>query len=96
MIFQDKDLSPLLVYFAPFVQSYASILYLRVPYVFRMILRGKEIERHNIINDMMLKNQVTYKPIMSNGYPNDTEVKTMSLFTYSFVYNDVPRIQLIT
>ncbi|XP_051193745.1 protein MICRORCHIDIA 7 isoform X1 [Lolium perenne] len=56
------------------LRSYASILYLRVPYVFRMILRGIEIERHNIINDMMLKNQVTYKPVMSNGYPNDTEM----------------------
>ncbi|KAM0891916.1 hypothetical protein ACQ4PT_026086 [Festuca glaucescens] len=56
------------------LRSYASILYLRVPYVFRMILRGKEIEHHNIINDMMLKNQVTYKPVMSNGYPNDTEM----------------------
>uniref|UniRef100_A0ACD5ZKT5 Uncharacterized protein n=2 Tax=Avena sativa TaxID=4498 RepID=A0ACD5ZKT5_AVESA len=56
------------------LRSYASILYLRVPYVFRMILRGKEIERHNIINDMMLKKQVTYKPVMSNGYPNDTDM----------------------
>ncbi|KQJ99443.1 protein MICRORCHIDIA 7 isoform X2 [Brachypodium distachyon] len=56
------------------LRTYASILYLRVPYDFRMILRGKEIEHHNIINDMMLKNQVTYKPVMSNGYPNDTDM----------------------
>lgn len=27
-----------------------------------MILRGKEIEHHNIVNDMMLKQEVTYRP----------------------------------
>ncbi|XP_071742509.1 protein MICRORCHIDIA 7-like [Rutidosis leptorrhynchoides] len=44
------------------LRSYASILYLRVPYNFRMILRGKDVEHHNIINDMMLTTEVTYKP----------------------------------
>ena len=45
---------------------------------------------------MMIKNQVTYKPVMSNGYPNDTDVKTMNFSMYHFLYNDVPSIQLIT
>ncbi|PKA64343.1 hypothetical protein AXF42_Ash009565 [Apostasia shenzhenica] len=44
------------------LRSYASILYLRPPRVFRMILRGKEIEHHNIVNDMMLKHEITYRP----------------------------------
>ncbi|KAJ6845997.1 protein MICRORCHIDIA 4-like [Iris pallida] len=44
------------------LRSYASILYLRLPTTFRMILRGKEIEHHNIVNDMMLKEKVTYRP----------------------------------
>ncbi|KAF0895542.1 hypothetical protein E2562_013858 [Oryza meyeriana var. granulata] len=58
------------------LRSYASILYLRVPFVFRMILRGKEIEHHNIIGDMMMKNHVTYKPVMTNGFPTDTDMVT--------------------
>uniref|UniRef100_A0A0E0G6F7 Morc S5 domain-containing protein n=1 Tax=Oryza nivara TaxID=4536 RepID=A0A0E0G6F7_ORYNI len=57
------------------LQSYASILYLRVPSVFQMILRGKEIEHHNIIGDMMMKNHVIYKPVMTDGFPRDIDVK---------------------
>uniref|UniRef100_A0A0D9W3F7 Morc S5 domain-containing protein n=1 Tax=Leersia perrieri TaxID=77586 RepID=A0A0D9W3F7_9ORYZ len=53
------------------LRSYASILYLRVPSYFQMILRGKEIEHHNIVNDMMLKKEVTYKPVAPNGVPKD-------------------------
>ncbi|XP_066163958.1 protein MICRORCHIDIA 4 isoform X9 [Oryza sativa Japonica Group] len=56
-------------------ESYASILYLRVPSVFQMILRGKEIEHHNIIGDMMMKNHVIYKPVMTDGFPRDIDVK---------------------
>lgn len=44
------------------VQSYASILYLRLPSNFRMILRGKDIKHHNISDDMMLKEEITYRP----------------------------------
>ena len=36
-----------------------------------MILRGKKIEHHNIINDLMLKKQLTYKPTVGDGLPND-------------------------
>jgi hypothetical protein len=43
-------------------QSYASILYLRLPPGFRIILRGKDVEHHNIVNDMMLSQEVTYRP----------------------------------
>uniref|UniRef100_A0A0E0CK98 Morc S5 domain-containing protein n=1 Tax=Oryza meridionalis TaxID=40149 RepID=A0A0E0CK98_9ORYZ len=58
------------------VNSYASILYLRVPSVFQMILRGKEIEHHNIIGDMMMKNHVIYKPVMTDGFPRDIDMMT--------------------
>ncbi|XP_028555774.1 protein MICRORCHIDIA 7 isoform X2 [Dendrobium catenatum] len=44
------------------LRSYTSILYLRLPNGFRMILRGEEIEHHNIVNDMMLKQENTYRP----------------------------------
>ncbi|GAV86321.1 LOW QUALITY PROTEIN: HATPase_c_3 domain-containing protein, partial [Cephalotus follicularis] len=44
------------------LRSYASILYLRLPPEFRIILRGKDVQHHNIVNDMMLTKQITYKP----------------------------------
>ncbi|CAL4969417.1 unnamed protein product [Urochloa decumbens] len=56
------------------LRSYASILYLWLPDNFRMILRGIEIEHHNIVNDLMLKKQLTYKPSMANGVPKDTHM----------------------
>lgn len=43
-----------------------------------MILRGKEIEHHNIIGDMMMKNHVIYKPMMTDGFPRDIDVKITS------------------
>ncbi|KAF0890529.1 hypothetical protein E2562_003744 [Oryza meyeriana var. granulata] len=56
------------------LRSYASILYLRVPSFFQMILRGKEIEHHNIVTDMMLKKEVKYKPVAPNGVPKDANM----------------------
>ncbi|KAH0462567.1 hypothetical protein IEQ34_010142 [Dendrobium chrysotoxum] len=51
------------VFFFLFIlQSYASILYLRLPQGFRIVLRGKEIEHHNITNDMMMKEEKIYRP----------------------------------
>ncbi|KAL3818537.1 hypothetical protein ACJIZ3_004442 [Penstemon smallii] len=44
------------------LRSYAAILYLRVPHGFRMILRGKDIEHHNIVNDMMMSQEIIYRP----------------------------------
>ncbi|OWM90608.1 hypothetical protein CDL15_Pgr014911 [Punica granatum] len=54
------------------LRSYASILYLRLPPTFRMILCGKDIEHHNIVNDMMLSQEVTYRPQPgADGVPKD-------------------------
>ncbi|KAK6920478.1 hypothetical protein RJ641_014156 [Dillenia turbinata] len=44
------------------LRSYAAILYLRLPPGFRIILRGKDVEHHNIVNDLMLTQEVTYRP----------------------------------
>ncbi|KAF6161550.1 hypothetical protein GIB67_009429 [Kingdonia uniflora] len=44
------------------LRSYASILYLRLPVEFRIVLRGKEVEHHNIVNDMMLTQDKQYRP----------------------------------
>jgi len=52
------------------VQSNASILCLLLLENFEMILWGKKIEHHNIINDLVLKKQLTYKPTVGDGLPN--------------------------
>ncbi|KAJ9163926.1 hypothetical protein P3X46_023548 [Hevea brasiliensis] len=44
------------------LRSYTSILYLRPPPGFRIILRGQDVEHHNIVNDMMLSQEITYRP----------------------------------
>ncbi|CAM0881328.1 unnamed protein product [Alopecurus aequalis] len=44
------------------LRAYASILYLRVPDNFRIILRGRDVEPHNVVNDLMYRECVLYKP----------------------------------
>ena len=57
------------------MQSYASILYLRLPPGFRIILRGKDVEHHNIVNDMMHSEMVKYRPQPgADGVPKDITV----------------------
>ncbi|XP_050224107.1 protein MICRORCHIDIA 7-like [Mercurialis annua] len=53
------------------MRSYASILYLRLPPCFRIILRGKDVDHHNIVNDMMLSQEITYKPQNADGIGKD-------------------------
>lgn len=62
-------------------QSYASILYLRLPPGFRIILRGKDVEHHNIVNDMMLSQEITYRPQPgADGIPKDVNVMLHFIF----------------
>ncbi|XP_031124249.1 protein MICRORCHIDIA 7-like [Ipomoea triloba] len=44
------------------LRSYASILYLKLPAGFQIILRGKDVEHHNVIHDMMISKETTYRP----------------------------------
>ena len=39
-----------------------------------MILRGKDIEHHNIVNDMMLTKKITYRPIVAGKAPTISDV----------------------
>ncbi|KAJ4899534.1 hypothetical protein Rs2_13485 [Raphanus sativus] len=57
------------------LRSYVSILYLRIPPAFRIILRGKDVEHHNIVNDMMQTEQITYRP----QYGADSYVKDSNM-----------------
>ncbi|XP_021286703.1 protein MICRORCHIDIA 7-like [Herrania umbratica] len=66
------------------LRSYASILYLRLHPNFRIILRGKDVEHHNIVNDMMLTEMVTYRPNPSaEGAPKDLNLA--AVVTIGFV-----------
>ncbi|PSR95958.1 Protein MICRORCHIDIA like [Actinidia chinensis var. chinensis] len=57
------------------LRSYASILYLRIPPHFRIILRGKDVAHHNVVNDMMMTKEITYRPQPgTDGLPKDSNV----------------------
>ncbi|CAL5325694.1 unnamed protein product [Camellia sinensis] len=43
-------------------QVYSSILYLRAPQSFKIVLRGRVVEHHNIANDLKFPEFILYKP----------------------------------
>lgn len=55
------------------LRSYASILYLRLPPNFRIFLRGKEVEHHSLVEDMMMTEDITYRPMASLELSPDHE-----------------------
>lgn len=66
------------------LRSYASILYLRIPPGFRIILRGRDVDHHNIVNDMMMTQEVTYRPQpVADGVPRDLNM--VAVVTIGFV-----------
>ncbi|KAF5195896.1 Microrchidia-like protein [Thalictrum thalictroides] len=66
------------------LRSYASILYLKLPRGFRIVLRGKDVEHHNIINDLMLTQEITYRPQPgADGVPKDPNM--VAIVTLGFV-----------
>ncbi|XP_028118754.1 protein MICRORCHIDIA 6-like isoform X11 [Camellia sinensis] len=44
------------------LRVYSSILYLRVPQSFKIVLRGRVVEHHNIANDLKFPEFILYKP----------------------------------
>ncbi|KAF5932686.1 hypothetical protein HYC85_028857 [Camellia sinensis] len=66
------------------LRSYASILYLRIPSSFQIILRGKDVEHHNVVNDMMMAQEITYRPQPgTDGIPKDSNM--VAVVTIGFV-----------
>ncbi|XP_054821860.1 LOW QUALITY PROTEIN: protein MICRORCHIDIA 7-like [Prosopis cineraria] len=75
------------------LRSYASILYLRLPPGFRIILRGKDVVHHNIVNDMMMSQEVTYRPQAGiDGVPKDLNM--VAVVTIGFVKDAVHHIDV--
>ncbi|KAI3889027.1 hypothetical protein MKX03_012460, partial [Papaver bracteatum] len=69
------------------LREYLSILYLRLPEHFRIILRGKVVRRHNIADDLKFIEYILYKPHMS---PNleDAVVTTIGFL------KDAPKVNI--
>ncbi|EOA39860.1 hypothetical protein CARUB_v10008534mg [Capsella rubella] len=44
------------------LRVYLSILYLRIPETFKILLRGKVVEHHNVADDLMHPQYILYKP----------------------------------
>ncbi|XP_074280675.1 protein MICRORCHIDIA 7-like [Silene latifolia] len=75
------------------LRSYVSILYLRLPPNFRIILRGKDVEHHNVVNDMMMAEEVTYRPQPSaDGVPKDLNM--VAVVTIGFVKDATAHIDV--
>lgn len=65
-----------------------------------MILRGKDVEHHNVVNDMMLSQEITYRPQPgADGVPKDNVIFHNLVFNrvsalaymilnYVFLYSD--------
>ncbi|XP_054805722.1 protein MICRORCHIDIA 6 isoform X2 [Prosopis cineraria] len=58
------------------LRVYLSILYLRVPESFRIILRGQGVEPHNIADDLKFPEYILYRP-SSGGCKEGTVVTTI-------------------
>ncbi|KAL7099328.1 hypothetical protein ACP275_09G077200 [Erythranthe tilingii] len=66
------------------LRNYVAILYLRIPPGFRIILRGEDVEHHNIVNDMMMSQEITYRPQPGvDGIPGQSNM--VAIVTVGFV-----------
>ncbi|KAH7429721.1 hypothetical protein KP509_09G063000 [Ceratopteris richardii] len=66
------------------LRSYASILYLKLPSGFKIFLRGKEVEHHNLIDDLMFTEVWTYRPMDSDVKQTDNS-QMKAVVTVGFV-----------
>ncbi|KAI3735267.1 hypothetical protein L6452_14759 [Arctium lappa] len=65
-------------------KSYSSILYLRIPPGFQMILRRKDVQHHNIVKSLMMTSEVTYRPQLgADGVSKDSNI--VAIVTMGFV-----------
>ncbi|GLT77527.1 hypothetical protein SLA2020_491000 [Shorea laevis] len=58
------------------LRVYLSILYLRVPETFKIVLRGEVVEHHNVVDDLKYIEYILYRP-QSGGNVEGTVVTTI-------------------
>ncbi|CAN1774650.1 Protein MICRORCHIDIA 6 [Linum perenne] len=68
------------------LHAYLSILYLRVPETFRMILRGQVVRPYNLADDLKFEEYILYKPKVGGSSEN-------VITTIGFV-KDAPRVSI--
>ncbi|XP_024397370.1 protein MICRORCHIDIA 7 isoform X2 [Physcomitrium patens] len=64
------------------LRSYASILYYRYPPGFRIILRGQDVRHHDLAEDLMYTQELSYKP---QGFESSRDVKMVARVVMGFV-----------
>ncbi|XP_010533442.1 PREDICTED: protein MICRORCHIDIA 6-like isoform X2 [Tarenaya hassleriana] len=69
------------------LRVYLSILYLRLPENFTVVLRGKVVEHHNIADDLKYLQYILYKP-QTGGCAKGTVVTTIGFL------KDAPRVNI--
>ncbi|KAG9144744.1 hypothetical protein Leryth_017223 [Lithospermum erythrorhizon] len=68
------------------LRSYASILYLRIPTNFRIILRKQDVVHHSIVNDMMYCEEITYRPAPVQDEPQKDRNVCITQLTFCLSY----------
>ncbi|PSS35237.1 Protein MICRORCHIDIA like [Actinidia chinensis var. chinensis] len=68
------------------LRVYSSILYLRLPQSFKIILRGRVVEHHNIANDLKFPEFILYKP-------HDRSTEAAVVTTIGFL-KDAPHVNI--
>ncbi|CAH2070465.1 unnamed protein product [Thlaspi arvense] len=76
------------------LRSYVSILYLRVPPQFRIILRGKDVEHHSIVNDMMQTERISYRPKEGGEGLSNCSNQMSAVVTIGFVKDAIHHIDV--
>ncbi|XP_073386683.1 protein MICRORCHIDIA 7 isoform X2 [Physcomitrium patens] len=66
------------------LRSYVSILYLKLPPKFRIILRGQEVQHHSLVDDLMFTQELTYRP-QSGAEHVTKETDMLAVVTIGFV-----------
>ncbi|XP_057777022.1 protein MICRORCHIDIA 7-like [Salvia miltiorrhiza] len=67
------------------LRSYASILYRSLPRGFRIILRGKEVDHHDIVSDLMNSERHVYRPAPRPDVPASKDPNMSATVTLGFV-----------
>lgn len=74
------------------LRAYASILYLRMPSNFQIILRGEVVEHLSIAEDLKFKERILYKPQIGNS--KDLHCKEVSVITTIGFAKEAPMVSV--
>ncbi|CAM6036029.1 unnamed protein product [Sphagnum compactum] len=75
------------------LRSYVAILYLRLPPGFKIILRGREVQHHSLVDDLMYPQELTYRPQGGVAHVSK-ESDMMAVVTIGFVKDAKDHVNL--